>query len=217
MLSVNITTLVRRAHCAAACCVLLLTFLCSAVGCEDARTRLQRLSSSITATNAPNAPAIRGVVAQQIAKDVREKRYIVGDAIDYAQQLIEKAANDVNISQQATIFAGAVLDATSLLDDELAKGGEFELFWISVGRLAFRAAEEAHARDRVPEAMTLTLAGSQRWQNDPYWERYSDHDGLTSLLLAKNGQPQRALDRLRNRIELRGPAHDVFRALTGEK
>ena len=76
------------------------------------------------------------------------------------------------------------------------------------------AAEEAHAADRVPEAMTLVFAGPQRWQNQAYWERYSDHDGLAAIVLAKSGQVAVALERLRSRAELRGVALEVYELLT---
>jgi hypothetical protein len=196
--------------------------LWSLMGCKDARSYLGEIAAEVNSgvAAAPTAGSAglppRAIAAQRIAADIRAKRYIAGDAVEYGQKLIEAAAVDVAGSIAATTFAGGVLDAMVLLEDDLPQAGEFELFWIGVGRLAFRAAEESHARGRLPEAMTLTLAGPQRWQNQAYWERYSDHDGLTSLLLASTGQKARAIERLRDRADLRGPALDVFRALRGE-
>lgn len=203
--------------------LLALTLLLLALaGCKDARSYLgetaAQVRTGVSAATPPGATQThpRAAAAQKIAAEIRAKYYIPGDALEYAQSLLEAAQNDPASSATATTFAGAVLDATVLLEDDLPSAGEFELFWIGVGRLAFRAAEEAHARGRISEAMRLTLAGPQRWQNQSYWERYSDHDGLTSLLLASTGQSAQALQRLQERADLSGPALDVFNALQGK-
>ncbi len=82
-----------------------------------------------------------------------------------------------------------------------------------MGRLAFRAAEEAHAQGRIREAGTLVFAGPRRWQNESYWMRYSDHDALAAVILARNGDREAAIRRLRDRADLSGPALEVYQML----
>jgi hypothetical protein len=82
-----------------------------------------------------------------------------------------------------------------------------------VGGLAFKAAEEAHAKDRVAEAASLVFAGGARWQTDAYWNRQSHHDALAALILAKTGRRNEALSRLRSRADLQPPATLVLDAL----
>ena len=172
----------------------------------------QRLAEIVVVAAAPTGG--RGPAATEIVAAFNKKEIQLGDAIDLANQQLDGIASGSVKSTDATVFAGAVLDAAAILDDKLPHQGEMELFWINVGRLAFRAAEEAHAGGRVPEAMTLVLAGPARWQNDAYWNRYSDHDGLVSLLLAKSGRPSEAVSRLQNRPDLRGVALEVYENLT---
>jgi len=181
-------------------------------GCKDKRSELARIGAIAVAPTGGRGPA-----AAEIQTAVRAKAYLLADAIDRATAMLDGVAAGKFTSANATAFTGATLDAAALLDDLLPHGGEFELFWMNLGRLAFRSAEEAHAAGRVPEAMTLVFAGPQRWQNDAYWERFSDHDGLAAVLLAKSGQPQQAIERLQRRVELRGVALEVYNTLTGKK
>jgi hypothetical protein len=184
-------------------------------GCKDADSYLGDAKAIIanSPTKQDGVTTPRAAAAKAIAADIEAGRYIMGDALDYAQRTIESAANGAGSSEQATQFAGAVLDSAVLLEDRLPHAGEFELFWTQVGRLAFRAAEEALARGREREALTLAIAGPQRWQNDSYWERYSDHDGLTSLLMARMGQAPLARERLERRGDLKGVALEVYNQL----
>ncbi|MBI1189692.1 MAG: hypothetical protein GC200_03300 [Tepidisphaera sp.] len=116
-------------------------------------------------------------------------------------------------SANATNFAGAVLDALEQVQSQLPQAGEFEIFWMRVGGLAFAAAEEAHAAGRVAEARTLVFAGGKRWQNDAYWQGHSAHDGLASVILAKSGERAEAIARLRDRADLNGVAAEVYEML----
>lgn len=190
--------------------VLFLALVVPLVGCKPPEQRLQEI---VAIAVSPGGG--RGAAATELVAAYNKDEISLGNAIDLATQQLDAVASGTVKSGDATIFAGAVLDAAAMLDDKLPHQGEMELFWINVGRLAFRAAEEAHAAGRVPEAMTLVLAGPTRWQNDAYWNRYSDHDGLTSLLLAKSGQPGEAVRRLQDRPDLRGVALEVYEALTG--
>jgi hypothetical protein len=122
----------------------------------------------------------------------------------------------VPTSIAATEFAGAVLDATRLLDGQLPTGPEAEMFWMRVGGLSFAAAEEARAAGRLNEALDLVFAGHKRWQSDTYWYMHPTHDGLASLLLAESGRRAEAVARLRQRADLQGLAAEVYKALTGE-
>lgn len=130
--------------------------------------------------------------------------------------MIDSAANGtpfrngpVPASADATACAGAVLDACTLLNAKLPRHDDTQIFWMRVGRLAFRAAEEAHAAGRLQESTTLVFAGPDRWQGEGYWYMYPDHDALAAVILAKSGRRNEALARLQNRVELKGPA-EVF-------
>lgn len=179
--------------------------------CEDQRSRVEK---SYALAAAPTGG--RGAAAAAIVSDHRAKTLTIGAAMDFAFQKLtecEKAGSPATLSTAATDYAGAVLDAISQLGTELPQAAEFELMWMQVGRLAFKAAEEAHASGRLPDANSLILAGGTRWQHDAYWERYSDHDALVAVLLAKAGDRGGAIHRLRSRVELNGVAAEVYQML----
>ncbi len=164
----------------------------------------------------------RTEMAGNIVAGVKAKTFGIGNAIDAAQKRLETAAagstgasTDPKASAAATEFAGAVLDATAMLESSLPTGGEHEIFWMQVGRLAFKASEEAFANQRLTEARSLVLNGGKRWQNEPYWNRYSDHDGLASAIMAAQGDRSGAIARLQNRANLSGVALEVYEKLTG--
>ncbi|MFN0132013.1 MAG: hypothetical protein ACKVW3_05715 [Phycisphaerales bacterium] len=155
-----------------------------------------------------------------IIKAFDAKRITIGDAIDLAAaKLEEQEAKPGNAAanQQATALAGGVLDAASAVATRLPTSGEFELFWMKVGRLAFRAADEAVVAGRMDEARSLMLAGPTRWQNDAYWARYPDHDALVAVILAQAGKRDEAIRRLGSRPELTGIAAEVYDKLRGQK
>lgn len=176
------------------------------------------------ATKATTPAGTRAAVAQDIVNGVKSKAFGIGNAIDIAHRRLESAAGsasgastDQAASTAATNLAGAVLDAVVLLGSSLPQGAEHEIFWMQVGRLAFRASEEAFANQRLAEAGTLVLGGSKRWQNEPYWQRYSDHDGLASAIIAAQGDRSGAIARLQSRADLNGVALEVYQKLTGGK
>ena len=164
----------------------------------------------------------RAALTQDIVQAIKAKTFKIGDAIDAAHSRLEAASagskgasTNQATSGAATNMAGAVLDAVAALGDALPQGGEHEIFWMQVGRLAFRAGEEAFANQRLTEAGTLILAGGKRWQNEPYWLRYSDHDGLASAIMAAQGDRTGAIARLQSRPDLNGVALEVYQKLTG--
>ncbi len=134
-----------------------------------------------------------------------------------AEDAINAAHDRLEAGEDATQFAGAVLDMLLTVEDRLPRGAEFEIFWMRVGQLAFRAALTAHNSGRPDEAYGLVLAGPKRWQTEPYWLRSPNHDALASIVLDENGERARAIARLRERPVLEGAAHDVYEKLTGTK
>lgn len=131
-----------------------------------------------------------------------------------ADEAITLAADKLEAGEDATAFAGAVLDMLSAVEGQLPQKGEFEIFWRRVGRLAFWAAHTAYLKGRADEAGALVLAGPKRWQNDAYWLRYGDHDALVAILLDESGKRSLAIDRLRSRVELSPEAQEVLDRLT---
>lgn len=125
------------------------------------------------------------------------------------------AASKLDNGEDATAFAGAVLDMLATIEDQLPQGGEFEIFWRRIGRLSYYAAERAYLAGRKDEALSLVLAGPKRWQNEPYWFRYGDHDALASIVLAENGQRDRAIRRLQAHAELADIADEALKKLQG--
>lgn len=157
----------------------------------------------------------------ELTADFNAKRITVGGAIDHAVAMLESAATGTPMvgetvavaSVDATVFAGAVLDFCGAVEPQLPKADEFYLIWIKMGRLAFRGAEEAHAAGRLNEAAALVFRGPTRWQNEGYWYQYPDHDALAAVILARTGNRSEAIHRLQSRIELRGPAQEVYEML----
>lgn len=149
----------------------------------------------------------RTAAAQQLAADWTAGSLKISEAVDYAHELVECAAGGtafrdtgaVPASVDATAFAGAVLDACTLVSTSLPRDDNATIFWMKMGRLAFRAAEEAHAAGRLPESLSLAFAGPERWQTEAYWRRSPDHDALAAVILAKSGRRGEAISRLQSR------------------
>jgi hypothetical protein len=178
---------------------------------------VQRAYATAIAPTGGRAPA-----ANQIAADWRAKTITLDKCIDFGFELLDATRNGkpirgkVPTSIDATTFAGAVLDATLILNQEVKTASEQEIFWQRLGGLAFAAAEEARAANRGPEAFTLVLAGNPRWQTESYWRLHPTHDGLASWLLAEGGQQGEALARLASRPDLDGFAKETFDKLKGK-
>jgi len=206
------STAARTSSSLLAMAVLALLLCVCVPGCKSEKDQF----AGILATAASPA-AGRGAAATDLVAAIDAKTLTPSASIDLAQEQLLAVTKGTVKSADATAFAGAVLDAAARIQDRLPKGGEMEIFWINVGRLAFKSAEEAHAAGRVQEAMTLVFAGPERWQNQAYWERYSDHDALAAVLLAKSGQAGTAIARLRERVDLRDAALEVYQMLTNTR
>lgn len=188
-----------------------------AAGCEPHAGPIERIAQT-----AGSPTGGRAAVAADVVKGVKEKTFSVGDLIDFAYTRLEKSAagspgaspNQAE-SLAATAMAGGILDAVVSLKTALPQGPEHEIFWMKVGRLAFKSSEEAFVNQRLAEAHSLALGGSARWQNEPYWLRYPDHDALVSAIMAQQGDRGGAIQRLRDRTQLEGPAQEVYQKLTG--
>lgn len=194
-----------------------LTIACLALlgACQRADPLLQCAATATSPTGGRAASAAL-IVSSWKARTVK-----LDDALTLAFDYVESAAKKTPLkgtsvvvpSANATAFAGAVLDAAAMLQDKLPQGGEFEILWFRIGGLAFASAEEAHAAGRLLEARSLVLAGGQRWQTEGYWLTHTAHDGLTSVILAKSGEPGEAIGRLRDRGQLQGVAAEVYEML----
>jgi hypothetical protein len=176
-------------------------------GCDRTGDTLNKARAQVAAPGGRAAAS-----ATLLAVFPPKGKMLPGDAIDHAAAGLDqvKAAGNTQMSVEATAYAGAVLDAIQSAQGSLQQGPEFEIFWMKVGRLAFAAAEEAFQAGREPEAATLMLAGGTRWQNEPYWQRYPNHDALVAIILARAGKRDEALNRLRSRINLEGEAARIY-------
>lgn len=181
-------------------------------GCERPRDVLSHAQKTASVPGTGRASA-----AAEITSAIKNGVFLPGDAVDFVYAGLEEAKTIPGGSGKSaalTSFAGGVLDAIGgLQGNPIRTDGEYEIFWQKVGRLAFLSAEEAFSNQRESEARTLVFAGGTRWQNDAYWGLYSDHDALAAVLLARAGQRDEALRRLRSRNELQGPAAEVYRML----
>jgi hypothetical protein len=193
----------------------LVSCLLAAPGCSGSTERAVLEHAAATAASPTGG---RAAASSELAAEFAAGRITVAGAIDHAQALLESAAAGVPPpgatapvpSVDATLFAGGVLDFCAAAAPSLPQADEFYMMWLKMGRLAFRAAEEAHAAGRLQEAASLAFAGPTKWQNDGYWYQYPDHDALASVILARLGNRAEAIARLRSRAELRGPAQEVL-------
>jgi len=176
----------------------------------------------LTAAATANSPTGgRAASAALLVSSWKAGQLKLDDAINLAFDYLDSAKNKTPLkgtkvvvpSANATTYAGAVLDALEQVNSQLPQGGEFEIFWMRIGGLAFAAAEEAHAAGRLTEARGLVFAGGPRWQNEAYWQGHSAHDGLASVILAKSGERAEAIARLRDRADLNGVAAEVYEML----
>jgi hypothetical protein len=182
-----------------------LVLLSVVAGCKGPESRLPAIAAQAKAAVAApgaNVGAARAAAASALLAEWKNGLSF-GDAINLASDMLD---NDPT----ATVFAGGVLDAIEQGGERVGLGGEFEIFWMKVGRLACKAGDVAMASNRLAEARALVLAGSQRWQNDSYWRRYPDHDALAAIVLAANGERDLALQRLRSREDLESPAKEIY-------
>lgn len=162
------------------------------------QTPANQLEAYATAAATNRATAASGLIAAFNAAQIT------------ADDAITHAFNKLENREDVTAYAGAVLDMIESVQGKLNQGGEFEIFWTRVGRLAAKAAEVAFEKKRFDEAETLMLAGGARWQNEGYWIRYPSHDALVAYVLTIRGKKGEAMQRLSSRSELIGPAEEAY-------
>lgn len=189
---------------------LLAASLAALASCDRPSDRIKA-----TAALAASPAGGRAAAAAQFSSLMAAGKVTTDRMIDAAWDAVDAASakDDAKASTDATVFAGAVLDAVAARESFLFTGGEYEFFWMKVGGLAFKAAEEAHAKGRYAEAATLVFAGGQRWQHDAYWNRQSHHDAVAALILFKTGKRAEAVQRLESRADLKAPADEVLAAI----
>jgi hypothetical protein len=201
-------------RCSNAVVLFLAVPLAGLASCERPADRIKA-----TAALAASPTGGRAAAAAQLTSLMAAGKVTTDRLIDTAWDMVDAATakDDAKASVEATVFAGAVLDAIAARESFLFTGGEYEFFWMKVGGLAFKSAEEAHAEGRYAEAATLVFAGGQRWQHDAYWNRQSHHDAVAALILAKTGRRSEAIQRLESRAELKPPADEVLAAIKAAK
>lgn len=165
---------------------LLATALWACLGCEGERAHLDAVV--IAAQN-----STRPQIAQRLVSEFDEGNITFEASLIRAEEM--RAAGDPN----ATLFAGAVLDFAKAIESDLPSGGEFELFWRRIGRLAYNASYDAFERQDYAEADTLVLAGPKRWQRDSYWIAYPNHEILVAYSLAHQGDAKAGIRLLQRR------------------
>lgn len=151
-----------------------LFFLIPLAGCDTSEARLEILAGA--AQKNGRAQTAANLKAESDAGNIS-----FSDALTRAEELVQ--AGDPN----ALAFAGAVLDLAEMMGDELPRGGEFEIFWRRVGRLAYTSAHAAFEAGDYETGSMLVLAGPDRWKNDPYWIAYPNHEILVALSMAYRG------------------------------
>lgn len=165
---------------------ILASFVWAGLGCEGERAHLDAVV--IAAQN-----ATRPQITQRLVSEFDQGNITFEASLIRAEELLE--AGDSN----ATLFAGAVLDFAKAIESDLPKGGEFELFWRRIGRLAYNASYDAFERQDYEEADTLVLAGPNRWQRDSYWIAYPNHEILVAYSLAHRGDAKAGIRLLQRR------------------
>ena len=167
-------------------------------GCDDPRARL------VAHQGVAERSGDRLGVANQLEADFRAGRVSLGLALDHAFLTLER-------DERTFVYVGAVLDFASFVEDAIPRDPALSTILLRrIGRLAFQAAEAAYLAGDVALARSLVLAGPARWQSQPYWTRYPDHDALAAMLLAATGERAEALRRLNSRPVLTGPAEEAF-------
>lgn len=150
----------------------------------------------------------RGAAAASMAADWRAKQLSLDDCINLAFEHLDREGDAASL-----VFAGTVLDFAQLVEKDLPKAGEMELFWTRLGGLAGASAEKAYTAGDLKMARSLVLAGPRRWQTDAYWMRHPNHDALASYVLFYSGEGAEAVRRLRSRADLDGAAEQALREI----
>ncbi|MCK4871821.1 MAG: hypothetical protein KAS72_03755 [Phycisphaerales bacterium] len=138
------------------------------------------------ATDVPGAAAA-------LAGHVRAGDLKLSDAIDIAWDEID-AGGGVR-------FAEAVLLAAEELWDAKLPGMDNEFLRMRVGGLAHISAADAYKQADYKTADRLVFAAHEVWDRENYRRRNVGHDILIAYLWAGKGEFQRALTRLRARVD----------------
>lgn len=181
--------------------LLVLVLFLPLVGCDSPESLLARVVE-----DAPSAGR------QQTERELRslfDRKIITLDA------LMTESHDLLDAGEDATVFAGAVLDLAESLEDRLPKGPEHFLYWRRMGQLAYLAAYRAVELSRPDEAWTLVLSGPGHWQDGAYWRAYPNHDELASSLMAMFGDRREAMARLDRRAD-QGPEMEAMRSRVRE-
>ncbi|GAB5496520.1 MAG: hypothetical protein Phyf2KO_16000 [Phycisphaerales bacterium] len=165
---------------------LLALFAWGCPGCEGEKAHLDAVV--IAAQN-----STRPQIAQRLVSEFDQGNITFEASLIRAEEMLE--TDDPN----APLFAGAVLDFAEAIEGDLPTGGEFELFWRRIGRLAYNASYDAFERQDYAEADTLVLAGPKRWQRDSYWLAYPNHEILVAYSLAHKGDAKAGIRLLQRR------------------
>ena len=144
------------------------------LGCENEQTRLDTIVAALPASN-------RATTAQDLKAKFDAGEITFEGSLIRAEELIKEGHAD------GPLFAGAVLDMAVLIEDKLPKGGEFELFWRRIGRLAYNSAFAAYEMEDYELFNSLILAGPDRWKREPYWITYPNHEINVAYSMAAQG------------------------------
>lgn len=166
--------------------VLLAALLVPICGCDNAEARLDIISSGVGKNG-------RAATFGNLKSEFDKGNITFESAMIRAEEMLQAGDPD------AVAFAGAVLDLSEAIEDKFPTGGEFELFWRRIGRLAYTSAYAAFEAGDFETASMLVLAGPDRWKRDPYWIAYPNHEILVALAMAYEGNARGGIALLNSR------------------
>jgi hypothetical protein len=166
--------------------------------CKSEKSRLEDLYAASTGAGS------RGTVANDLRKQWAEGKVTMVEAVAMAHTKLDSPGDGASV-----VFAGAVLDVVGMIEPEI-DSTTTEMFWIQVGTLAGKAAGVAFSAGDVPLARSMVLSGSERWQNDAYWQRHPTHDAAASVVLHRSGETKEALARLRERPDMASEVQEAY-------
>ncbi len=143
-------------------------------GCDNAEARLDIIYSGVARNG-------RAATFGNLKREFDAGNITFESAMIRAEEMLQAGDAD------AVAFAGAVLDLSEAIEDKFPTGGEFELFWRRLGRLAYTSAHAAFEAGDYETGSMLVLAGPDRWKRDPYWIAYPNHEILVALAMAYEG------------------------------
>lgn len=166
--------------------VLLAALLVPICGCDNAEARLDIIYSGVGKNG-------RAATFGNLKSEFDKGNITFESAMIRAEEMLQAGDAD------AVTFAGAVLDLSEAIEDKFPTGGEFELFWRRIGRLAYTSAHAAFEAGDFETASMLVLAGPDRWKRDPYWIAYPNHEILVALAMAYEGDARGGIALLNSR------------------